>query len=90
LSELLSALYADDYRRFRFAIVVTNGGGDKITLAAAESGDIAIKSEVFTVLVMAFVADGVANVVKSEADSRSTRDSAEDDGPAEADRKAGD
>ena len=49
---------------FGLAVVVTNGSGDDVSLAAIEPGDVAIQRKIFAVLVMAFVADGVAYVMK--------------------------
>ncbi len=50
--------------RLCFSIVITNGGGDKIPVAAVESGDVAVESEIFAVLVMPAITDSVSNIVK--------------------------
>ena len=51
-------------RRFCLSIMVTNGGGDQIAVAAIESGDVAVERQIFAVLVMPAIADGVADVMK--------------------------
>jgi hypothetical protein len=51
-------------RWLRFPVVITNRRGDEISLAPGQARNIAVQRKVFTVLVMAFVADGVANVVE--------------------------
>jgi hypothetical protein len=47
-----------------FTIVVTHDGGDEIAVAAVEPGNIAIEGQIFAVLVMAAIADGVSDIVK--------------------------
>ena len=47
-----------------FAVVVAHDGADEIAIAAFESRDIAVKSEVFAVFVMAAVADAMTDVVE--------------------------
>jgi len=75
---------------FRFAIVVTNGGATRLRSRPPSPANIAIKSEVFTGACDGLVADGVANVVKKRGGfEKHTRFGGKDDGPAEADRKAG-
>ena len=51
-------------RRFCLSIVVTNGGGDQIAVAAIESGNVAVERQIFAVLVMAAIADSVADVME--------------------------
>ena len=51
-------------RRFCLSIMVTNGGGDKISVAAIEPGNVAVECQIFAVLVMAAIADGVADVME--------------------------
>src|SRR5215468_2335535 len=53
--------------RFCFAIVVTHDGGHETTFAAIEAGDVTIEGEIFAVLVMTFVTDGVTDVVKQRS-----------------------
>lgn len=50
-----------------FAVVVAHDGADEIAIAAFESRDIAVKSEVFAVFVMAAVADAMTDVVEKGA-----------------------
>lgn len=49
------------------AVVVAHDGADEVAVAAFESRDIAIESEVFAVFVMATVADTVTDVMEEGA-----------------------
>ena len=49
------------------AVVIAHNGADQVAIAALESRDIAIESQVLTVFVMAAVADTVANVMEEGA-----------------------
>jgi hypothetical protein len=46
------------------AVVIAHDGADEIAVAAFESRDIAVESEVFAVFVMATVTDTVTDVVE--------------------------
>ena len=46
------------------AVVIAHDGADEVAIAAFESGDIAVESEVLTVFVMATVADPVTDVME--------------------------
>jgi len=63
--------------RFCLSIVITNGGGDQIAIAASESGDVAVERQIFAVLVMPAIADRVADVMEQrggfEQDTRLCR-----------------
>ena len=63
--------------RFGLSIVVTDGGSDEIAIAAIESGNVSVERQVFAVLVMPAIADGVANVMQQgrgfEQDARLSR-----------------
>lgn len=50
-----------------FAVVIANDSADKAAIAALESRDIAVKSEIFAVFVMAAVADTMADIVEESA-----------------------
>jgi hypothetical protein len=50
--------------RLGLAIVIADNSGDKVAIAGFESGDVAIESEVFAVLVVATVADAVTDIVE--------------------------
>src|SRR5690349_3876923 len=53
--------------RIRFAVVIAHSGGDDGALASFESGNVSVHREIFAVLVMAFVTDGVADVMEQSS-----------------------
>jgi len=50
--------------RFGFAIVIADEGGHDSAIASGEAGHVSIEGQVFAVLVMAVMADGVADVME--------------------------
>ncbi len=52
---------------FGFAIVIAREGGDDGTVASVKTRNVAVEREIFAVLVMALMADGVADVVEQRA-----------------------
>jgi len=47
-----------------FTIVIANDGGDDVAVASIQPRDVAIEGQIFTVLVVAAMADAVTDVVK--------------------------
>ena len=50
--------------RLRFAVVITHQGSDDGTVAPFQARNVTIQRQIFAVLVMPVMADGVADVVK--------------------------
>src|SRR6266478_10192193 len=50
--------------RLGFAVVITHNGRSERSVAPLQPGNIAVHGEIFAVLVMALMADGMSNVVQ--------------------------
>src|ERR1700730_12830012 len=51
----------------RFAVVIAHDGGDDGAVTAKETGNVAVQRQIFSVLVVTVVADGVADVMQKGA-----------------------
>jgi hypothetical protein len=50
-----------------FAIVIADNGGNDVAVAAFEAGDVAVEGEIFSVLVVAAMADTMTDIVKQRS-----------------------